>query len=68
MSAEIEEGHLRALLIVGGNPMIAFPQPNRLGRALDQLEVLATWDIVESATAQRATHVFPSPGPLELMI
>ncbi|MFI5046475.1 MAG: molybdopterin-dependent oxidoreductase [Acidimicrobiia bacterium] len=65
MPAEIEDGHLKALLIVGGNPMIAFPQPDRLGRALDRLDVLASWDVVPSATAQRATHVFPCPGPLE---
>jgi anaerobic selenocysteine-containing dehydrogenase len=65
MAAEIEQGHLKALLVTGGNPMTAFPQPDRLGRALDQLEVLAVWDIVPSATAERATHLFPSPDPLE---
>jgi anaerobic selenocysteine-containing dehydrogenase len=65
MSAEIEEGHLKALLVVNGNPLTAFPQPERLRRAFDQLEVLAVWDIVSSATVHRATHVFPCPGPLE---
>jgi anaerobic selenocysteine-containing dehydrogenase len=65
MSAEIEQGHLKGLLVTGGNPMTAFPQPARLGRALDQLDVLAVWDIVPSATAERATHLFPSPDPLE---
>lgn len=65
MPAEIEQGHLKALLVTGGNPMTAFPQPDRLGRALDRLDVLAVWDIVPSATAERATHVFPCPDPLE---
>jgi anaerobic selenocysteine-containing dehydrogenase len=65
MPEEIEAGHLEALLVVGGNPMVAFPQPDRLGRALDRLGVLAVWDIVRTATAERATHVFPCPTALE---
>jgi anaerobic selenocysteine-containing dehydrogenase len=65
MPAEIEQGHLRALLVVGGNPLAAFPQPDRLRKAFDQLDALAVWDIVLSATAKRATHVFPSTSPLE---
>jgi anaerobic selenocysteine-containing dehydrogenase len=65
LPAEIEQGHLRALMVVGGNPMLAFPAPDRVGRALDQLDVLAVFEIVRSATARRATHVFPSTSPLE---
>lgn len=65
LPSEIEDGHLQALLVVGGNPMVAFPQPDRLGAALDRLPVLAVWDIVRSATAERATHVFPCPTALE---
>jgi anaerobic selenocysteine-containing dehydrogenase len=65
MAEEIEGGHLRALLVTGGNPLTAFPQPDRLGRAFDHLEVLAVWDLVRSATAERATHLFPCPDPLE---
>ena len=65
LPSEIEEGHLKALLVIGGNPLVAFPQPERLRRALDRLDVLAVWDIVPSATARRATHVFPSPAALE---
>lgn len=65
MSAEIEGGYLRALLVTGGNPLTAFPQPRRLERAFERLDVLAVWDVVSSATAQRATHLFPCPDPLE---
>jgi anaerobic selenocysteine-containing dehydrogenase len=65
MADEIEQGHLRALLVTGGNPLTAFPQPDRLDRAFERLEVLAVWDIVHSAVARRATHLFPSPDPLE---
>ena len=62
---EIEAGHLKAMLVTGGNPITAFPQPERLGRAFDRLEVVAVWDIVHTATADYATHVFPCPDPLE---
>jgi anaerobic selenocysteine-containing dehydrogenase len=65
LPAEIEQGHLRALLVMGGNPLTAFPQPERLAAALDRLSVLAVWDVVRSATVDRATHVFPCPTPLE---
>ena len=45
--------------------MTAFPQPDRIGAALDRLGVLAVWDLVHTATSERATHVFPCPDPLE---
>src|SRR4029077_14639106 len=63
--AEIEAGHLQAWLVLGGNPLTAFPQPQRLARAMEKLSVVAAWDIVASATVERATHVFPCPTPLE---
>jgi anaerobic selenocysteine-containing dehydrogenase len=56
LPAGIEQGHLRALLVMGGNPMAAFPQPDRLAAELGRLPVLAAWDIVRSATAERATN------------
>jgi anaerobic selenocysteine-containing dehydrogenase len=65
LPAEIEQGHLRALLVMAGNPVTAFPQPERLTAALGRLPVLAVWDIAASATVERATHVFPCPTPLE---
>ncbi len=65
MPAEIEGGHLRALLVAAGNPLVAFPQPERMERALGQLDVLAVWDIVGTPTVARATHVFPCPSALE---
>jgi anaerobic selenocysteine-containing dehydrogenase len=65
LPAEIEQGHLNALLVMGGNPLTAFPEPERLAAALGRLSVLAVWDIVRSATVERATHVFPCPTPLE---
>lgn len=62
---EIESGNVRALLVVSGNPLTAFPNPDRLRRALARLEVLAVADVVQTPTAQLATHVLACAGQLE---
>ena len=62
---EIESGNLRALIVLGGNPIIALPETHRLRSALDRLDVLAVADVVETETVARATHVLPSVGQLE---
>ena len=38
--SEIEAGSVRALFVVGGNPVVAFPDRDRLVRALQRLELL----------------------------
>lgn len=65
LADEIEAGNLKALLVLGGNPIIALPETQRLRRALDSLEVLAVVDVVETEVVNRATHVLPSVGQLE---
>jgi anaerobic selenocysteine-containing dehydrogenase len=62
---EIEAGNLRALFVVGGNPMTAFPDADRTAAALAQLDVLAVSDVVGTETTARATHVLPAAGQLE---
>ena len=46
---EIEAGNIRALVVTGGNPLTAFPQPDRLRAALARLDVLAVVDVAENA-------------------
>jgi len=65
MADEIEAGNLRALLVVGANPVLALPATERLTAALGQLEVLVVADVVENATSSIATHVLPVAGQLE---
>jgi len=65
LPSEIEAGNVGAVLVQGGNPLTAFPQPERVAAALDRLDVLAVWDIVETPVTDRATHVLPCPDPLE---
>jgi anaerobic selenocysteine-containing dehydrogenase len=62
---EIEAGNIRALVVTGGNPLTAFPQPDRLRAALAALDVLAVVDVAENALTALATHVLPATGQLE---
>lgn len=65
LADEIEAGHLRALLVGGGNPVLALPQPERVSAALSRLDVLAVVDVLPTATTALATHVLPAAGQLE---
>ena len=62
---EIASGPLRVLVVAGGNPLTAFPDPVRTRRALARLEALAVLDVVESELTELATHVLPVTGQLE---
>ncbi len=65
LADEIEAGNIRALLVVGGNPLIAFPDRDRTQAALGSLDVLAVADVVETDTTELATHLLPVAGQLE---
>jgi anaerobic selenocysteine-containing dehydrogenase len=65
LTDEIEAGNIRALLVTGGNPLTAFPQPGRLQAALETLDVLAVVDVTENPLTALATHVLPATGQLE---
>ncbi len=59
------EGQVKALVVLGGNPMAAFPDPVKTERALSSLELLVCIDIVETRTTQLADYVLPAAHPLE---
>jgi anaerobic selenocysteine-containing dehydrogenase len=65
MADEIEAGNLRALFVVGGNLLNAFPERERLRRALTRLDLLACVDVIDTETTALATHVLPAAGQLE---
>lgn len=65
MAEEIDQGNLRALMVFGGNPVVAFPNEERTVRTLRKLDALAVWDIMPSRTTELATHVFPALDSLE---
>jgi formate dehydrogenase alpha subunit len=54
-----EQGKLKALYIMGENPLRGLPQPQRVKQALSQLEFLVVQDILNSETAQLANVVLP---------
>ena len=62
---EIEAGHIRALINVGGSLVTSFPETGKLIPALQQLEVFATTEIINNETTELATHVLPTKDPLE---
>ena len=65
MADEIEAGNLHALLVTGGNPITACPEPPRMRAALGMLDVLAVVDVRENELTALATHVLPAAGQLE---
>jgi anaerobic selenocysteine-containing dehydrogenase len=65
LADEIEAGNVRALFVVGGNPLTALAQPARLAGALSRLDVLAVADVVRTEVTDLATHVFACAGQLE---
>jgi formate dehydrogenase alpha subunit len=55
-----ERGNLKALYIMGENPLRAMPQPERVKNALKNLEFIVVQDILNSETARIADVVLPA--------
>jgi len=55
-----EKGELRAMYIMGENPMLSDPDINHVRGALEKLELLVVQDIFLTETAQLADVVLPS--------
>ena len=51
-------GQVKALFVVGGNPLAAFPNRSKVEKALESLELLVVIDPHLSATAEHADYVF----------
>ncbi|NQX87478.1 MAG: molybdopterin-dependent oxidoreductase [Halioglobus sp.] len=51
------EGQIRALIVVGGQPLLAFPDQEKTLRALESLELLVCVDLKMSPTAKLADYV-----------
>ncbi|CAB4926208.1 unannotated protein [freshwater metagenome] len=65
MVDEIEAGRLKVLVITGGNPLSAFPEPDRFRQAAGLLDALVVVDVADSELCDLATHVLPATGQLE---
>ncbi|MCU1485087.1 MAG: molybdopterin oxidoreductase [Actinomycetia bacterium] len=65
LSDEIEAGNVRALVVLGGNPLAMVPNHARVLEAYSNIEVLAVADVVDGDMTSVATHVFPAAAQLE---
>ena len=59
------EGQVRALLVMGGNPALSFPDQRKTEQALASLELLVVVDPILSATAELAHYVIAPTLSLE---
>ncbi|SPD71951.1 NADH-quinone oxidoreductase subunit 3-like protein (Nqo3/NuoG) [uncultured Desulfobacterium sp.] len=59
MITEAEKGTLKALYIMGENPLRSLPQPERVLKALQNLEFLVVQDILKTETSTVAHVVLP---------
>lgn len=58
-------GQLRALLIVGGNPVLTCANSQRLERALGALDLRVSIDLVRNESARDADYILPASHWLE---
>lgn len=57
---QIEKGSIKGLMVVGENPVLAFPDSNRVKKALLSLDFLVVQDMFLSETGQMADIVLAS--------
>ena len=63
LAEEIEtpgEGQIRAAIVVAGNPVLSAPNGPRIAAALDQLELLISFDIYLNETSRHADVILPA--------
>jgi anaerobic selenocysteine-containing dehydrogenase len=48
------DGQVRALISIGGNPVVAFPDQEKMTRALESLDLLVSIDVRMAQTAKRS--------------
>ncbi|MGH8973127.1 MAG: molybdopterin-containing oxidoreductase family protein [Acidimicrobiia bacterium] len=65
LADEIASGAVRALFVLGGNPVTTLPESGRLTDALAGLDVLAVCDVRATETTRLANFVLPVAGQLE---
>jgi formate dehydrogenase (NADP+) alpha subunit len=57
MIEKAEAGHLKALYIMGENPLRSLPEPERVKKALEKIEFLVVQDILDTETSRLADVV-----------
>ena len=50
---------IRALFVISGNPMLTSPNSNKLGTALDSLDLMVSIELFPNETSQHADYILP---------
>ncbi len=61
----IENGSIKALYLLGTNPLVAFPDNGRIRKALEKLQLLIVQDIAETETTRLGHVVFAASAAAE---
>ncbi|MEO9633915.1 MAG: molybdopterin oxidoreductase family protein [Parasphingorhabdus sp.] len=56
---------VRSLFVVTGNPVLSAPDGAKLDRALENLDLMVSFDMYVTATSRHADYILPPCGPLE---
>ena len=56
---------VKALVVVGGNPLMTFPNVSEYANAFEKLKFMAVFDVFNTSTAQAADLIFPAASFLE---
>ena len=68
MAEEIETpgtGQIRAMVVVGGNPVLSTPNSERLARAFESLDFMVSVDLYINETSKFADVILPPPSQLQ---
>ncbi|MDT7041634.1 NADH-quinone oxidoreductase subunit NuoG [Candidatus Nitronereus thalassa] len=65
MFDQARQGSLKAMFIVGENPVESLPSDARISEALDSLEFLVCQELYMTETAKRAHVIFPASSAVE---
>ena len=59
------DGQIRAMVVVGGNPILSTPNGERLAKSFDDLEFMVSVDIYLNETSKFADVILPVPSSLQ---
>lgn len=62
---KVDEGEIKALIVLGSNPVVSSPNSRMVERALQKLELLVVVDMFETETAKYAHWLLPGSSFLE---
>jgi assimilatory nitrate reductase catalytic subunit len=65
MLQKIDEGEIKAMIVLGSNPLVSSPNASLVERALQKLELLVVVDLFETETAKYAHWLLPGSSFLE---